>query len=158
MSRQFDEVVTPHFGLSVCGPVLIQHWERGTPLEGAQRACDLASQLGRSGMPRTASIVVVPPQSALPDSATRKELARLPKLLGPIVGFGMAHEGSGFRASAVRGVLTGIILMTRADYEHEVFANVIAAADWLGERLQGDLTASELIDGVAELRRKVLRV
>lgn len=68
----------------------------------------------------------------------------------------LAFEGTGFQASMVRAVATGLALLGRPDYPHQVFASVEEGARWIERtlRLAGTprYQAPELAAAIAQLR------
>lgn len=68
----------------------------------------------------------------------------------------VVFEGSGFRAAALRGIVTGVALFARAPFPHTVFAKADSAVDWQVAHLRAicpNLTPGALITGVNSLRK-----
>lgn len=143
--------MSSEYALGVVGPVLIQLWERGTPDEGARRACEEAESLARSPHPRTGSLIIVPEDAALPSPDARKLLSELPGKLDRGAGVALVREGTGFRSAAVRAVMTGIMMLARDPVPHEVFSGTGPGIEWLLRRLQSPTL--DLAGAVDELRR-----
>ena len=76
---------------------------------------------------------------------------------GKMVLSAVVHEGSGFRAAAVRSVVTGLAMMANLPYPHKVFANVDDAARWLNlsSPVGKDWNDTALIEAVREVRSRV---
>jgi hypothetical protein len=106
-----------------------------------------------------ALVTIVEPNAPPPPSEVRDALARLLGEFGRTIRFSaVAFEGSGFRAAMVRGVVTGLTLLARMPYPHKVFAGVDESSRWLTANLHGigwRETQAELIEAVAELRRRI---
>lgn len=100
---------------------------------------------------------VVEPGSPPPSNDARKALAALlQRGNGSVRASAVTFEGTGFQASMVRAIATGLALVGRPAYPHQVFATVPEACSWLGDRL-GDaakpLTTSALAAAMTALRR-----
>lgn len=143
---------TDAYAIATYGPVLLQLWHLSAPLDGAQAARRVASELAKAGFEKTGSLVVVPEQSAIPENAARDELRHVPMELTNGAGLVMVQEGVGFKASAVRAVLATIMLLSRQSIPHDVVPNVIAGSGWLAKRLKVPGGTRGLIAAVAELR------
>ena len=60
----------------------------------------------------------------MPPAASRNELAATLRGASFIKASAVAFEGQGFRAAAVRGVVTGLTALARQPFPHKVFAHV----------------------------------
>lgn len=124
--------------------------------------CDAAAvqRLERAGMeilrrhPRGAALMGVVESTGVPPSAEmRKASAAANDRLAQhgVVGVAGVLTQTGFAGSVVRGVITGLTLLSRSDYPFKVFENHTEAAAWLGQRLaskgarMGALEASQVI-------------
>lgn len=143
---------TDTYALGLFGPVLIQLWQVGTPLDGATFAREAAQRLAASDAPKTASLVIVPRESTVPERDARDQLAQLPDDLARGAGLAMVHEGTGFRASAVRAILLGMMRLARSRVPHEVVATVPEGVSWLCQRVEIPGGARALNVAVRELR------
>ena len=68
----------------------------------------------------------------------------------------VVFEGEGFRAAAIRGVVTGLAIFSRTAFPHTVFAKVEAAVDWQLAHLRVDapgLSTELLLECVSRLRQ-----
>jgi hypothetical protein len=66
-------------------------------------------------------------------------------------------EGSGFRNSAARAAIAGIQLLSRTKHPSRGVASVEQAAAWLAPLGEPPLTATELLDALAEARAAMVR-
>ena len=136
---------------------LIQIWRHGTSLDCARTVRDAAKRLAAEREGALATIIVVESGAAMPDGDTRAELARMvDDQKGRMVAAALVHEGSGFRAAAVRAVMTGMMTLAKQPFPHHVVANVADGAKWLAtrERLPaGDVAEIERV--VEALRAKI---
>lgn len=151
MSTLHIHEMNADYALAVVRPVLIQLWERGTPEEGARRACEIADTLASSAHPRTASLVIVPEDAALPSPEARRHLSDLPTRLGRGAGVALVREGAGFRSAAVRAVMTGIMMVARDAVPHDVFSTTDQGIAWVLRKLSPP-SPIDLAGAVAELR------
>lgn len=143
---------TDDFAIASWGPVLFQLWQRSTPVEGARAAREAAGKLAADGFDKTASLVIVPIDSAMPEKAARAELSQLPVDLSNGVGIVLVQEGSGFRAAAIRTILSTLMHLSRQVMPHDVVRTVDAGAQWLGGRIELPGGTAGLVSAVTELR------
>jgi hypothetical protein len=134
-------------------------WGKQT-LPGTVERCSLAlSELGRAHPGGLGMITIVEPDSELPSPEARSALAKLLHDAGTynVKRSAVAQEGEGFRAAAVRGVVTGLSLLAKHPYPHQLFTNVETALAWLVAGLPPDSagvpTEVELLAAVHEMRR-----
>ena len=64
----------------------------------------------------------------------------------------VVHEGAGFRAAAVRSVVTGIAMLSKVPFPHHIFATVEQAAKWLGTTHYRDVDPDYTVFAVNEAR------
>jgi hypothetical protein len=62
------------------------------------------------------------------------------------------HEGVGFRAAAVRGVVTGLAMVARLPYPHKVFATATEASGWLAIGHEDGVDPNDFIDALLDAR------
>ena len=76
-----------------------------------------------------------------------------------IRGSGVAFEGTGFRAAAVRSIVSGLTMLARQPYQHKVFDAVPTTMAWLvpelTQHLSLDYAAADAIDAVGRFRARV---
>ena len=148
------EIVTAEYAVASWGPVFICIWEKNTPPEGVERALALANSL-RPGS-KIATMVVIPEGSPMPEPAAREKLQQLMSDLDArSVGTAMVQEGSGFRAAAVRAVLTGVHFVSRSKAPCQIFDTVESASHWLDGLLGQRLDGRHLQERVASLRARI---
>lgn len=89
----------------------------------------------------------------LPGPEARAALAEAMRAGGNRVQRSALHfEGNGFRAAAVRGVTTGLILVARQPYPHQVFKSLEEAAAWVAP----EIDTRELLGAVDAVRDSLL--
>ncbi|HMI85589.1 MAG TPA: hypothetical protein VK550_15940 [Polyangiaceae bacterium] len=91
-----------------------------------------------------------------PNAAARTVFNDFLTLAGTCVAhYSTVHEGSGFKAAAVRAVVSSVYLVARPKFEHAVFSSVSQSAAWHAERqrlLGRDETAEQIAGVVRKLR------
>jgi len=146
---------------------LVGTWQNDVLLVFKQETTALALGAVRRAVEQVAAkhegavfiLTVVEERAPMPPSATRDAMADLLKSLARSVELSaVVHEGAGFRAAAVRSVVTGVGLVARLPFPHKVFATVTDAANWYGPNSRRTLSwhSKALIDAVAELRSRAV--
>lgn len=100
-------------------------------------------------------LMVVAERAAPPSASVRAQMAHhMRRSQDEIRASALVYEGDGFRAAAIRAVVTGINLVTKTAYPHKIFGSVSSAADWMcelgGPRWRG--SSSNLSGAVDSLR------
>jgi hypothetical protein len=86
---------------------------------------------------------VVTPDATIPDARSREALANMLCSLDGIVSHSaVVHVGSGFRASLIRSIVTGLNALGRQRFPHKVFASTQAAVAWFGSNGFEDQTVA----------------
>ena len=100
-------------------------------------------------------LTIVEEGAPMPPAEVREALARfLESGSGKTLLSGVVHEGTGFRAAAVRSVVTGLAMLARLPYPHRVFASVELASHWFASAGAKDIYVTELLQGIDEARRR----
>jgi hypothetical protein len=140
----------------VVGNMLFMVWVVRTEYACYRRGADIVRMLGPR-YPMGVGVLNVVEESAMPpDSRARGEFAsflRLPEIRH----FSVTHEGHGFKAAAVRAIVSAAQFIASPPYPHAVHATVGQAAAWHAEhnrRLGIELTAERIEDVVTDLRRR----
>lgn len=77
------------------------------------------------------AFMIVAENAPLPSSAARRAMAE--RLTSKSVAFlAVLFEGQGFRAAAVRGVVTGVSLLSPPPFPYRAFGKMKHAAEWAG--------------------------
>lgn len=152
-------VKQPDFALASWKQVFTVIWRRETTMEGAESLRSECRQFAERHPRGIALLTIVESGAPLPSSGPRKAIA---EFLGEASSFikcsAVIFEGSGFRAAAVRSVVTGLTLMARQKYPHKVcdldegvrmFAGILPQATGVG------INEAELKSTLAELRRRI---
>lgn len=138
--------------------VLILVWKHETTLPGVHKLKATYDAL-ETAHPKNVFLLTIVEQGApMPASPVRVALADfLGGCRGKMVLSGVVHEGSGFRAAAVRSVVTGLAMMANLPYPHKVFSTAEDAARWmnLSSPVGKDWTDVTLMEAVREVRSRV---
>jgi hypothetical protein len=140
--------------------IFIVIWRHDTTSEGV-RTLDLKLREYETAHPGGCGLLTIIEQGApMPTSEVRTALARFMTEGARVLrSSAVAFEGAGFRAAAVRGVVTGLTMLARQPYPHKVFATMADAAQWLGTSLKDtaklSIDSAALLTALNELRTRV---
>jgi hypothetical protein len=154
-SGRFALQPAPSYLAMSAGPIALLVWRTATSVEGVLAIEKVFSRMQKELAPASLGFLTV----ALPDmdlrvgNPVRTELARLLKAYGPSIGAAaVAYEGSGFKATIARSVITAISLASQNEFPYRVFAAVDPAMRWLATKV-GSVTDEVSSDVRALLRR-----
>ncbi len=105
---------------------------------------------------RLVYVYVAGERSGTPDADARKIASEVGLHVDAIYG---VHEGAGFRASLIRGIVTGIAMISRQRVQPEIADSVRAASELLAMReptLGGPREIASAIEAVREAARATL--
>lgn len=140
--------ILPEYAIVVHFGVLIQLWRTVTPVAGVQ---EVRKTLAKFADQIRLTMVIIEDGATQPDREARVELAALGKELAPRFA-AVVYEGHGFRAAAVRAVMTSIGLFTRSALPSRVFSSTDAALQWMRGH-HPDVPGLDSLDSLlAELR------
>lgn len=147
--------------MATWGGVFICIWRHETTAEGVRALSDRFSDFARTHPAGVALLTIVEPNAPVPEGHVRDALAGfMRRSATALKTSAVVHEGTGFRAAAVRGVVTGLTLLARQPFPHRIFATVPEGCRWLAGTLRE--TAPEvacdpdqLIEAVRELRARI---
>ncbi len=105
----------------------------------------------RKREPASCGVLVVIENRATLGQKGRAEIGNMLRERAGLKAWANVVEGAGFWASAVRGITTTLLLVARPDFPLKTFADVGAAAEWLGD----GVPSSALPNFVDELRRSI---
>lgn len=104
-------------------------------------------------------MTIVEDRAPLPVVEVRDALATfLAGGAGKTIFSAVVQEGTGFRAAAVRGVVTGLAMVARMPYPHRVFGTPTEAARWFGTSEKQPIDAQDLVFAVADARERAMRM
>ncbi len=139
--------------------LLIAIWIRDTTLAGLEVHEQLSEKLAQQYPGGGGLLTIVPAEASLPSGEVREAIAKgLRKFSGFTRVAALAFEGSGFRAAAVRGIVTGITLLSRHTFPSKVFGSLEEASAWLAPQLPSPrLTGQEIVEAVGQLRASLIQ-
>ena len=117
--------------------LVIVVWKQQTTVQALRSVGALTFALAKDSGHKIGLLSIVEDGAPLPTAEVRKVTADVLRGV-PIKLSAMVFEGHGFRAAAVRGVITGIGLLARTPYPHRTFAMVEDAAVWIEEETRAD--------------------
>jgi hypothetical protein len=111
--------------------VIIVVYRFETTMSGAAAAQEVFDALAREHRDGAFVLTVVEENAPMPTPEVRAMMARFLATRAPqIILSAVVYEGTGFRAAAVRSLVTGLALVSKLPYRHKVFATVDEAASW----------------------------
>ncbi len=109
--------------------MLFMIWRRETAAGAYRRGTQIARELASSFREGIGILHVVEVDAIPPDSEARKAMTELLQLDG-LMHFSVTHEGTGFKAAAVRAIVSGNHALIRPKCAHTVHSSLVAAAAW----------------------------
>ncbi|HZU82320.1 MAG TPA: hypothetical protein VE987_05365 [Polyangiaceae bacterium] len=125
-----------------------------TTISGTHAVQETFDELARQ-YPGVFVLTVVEEHAPIPAPDVRAMMARFLLTRAPqIVLSAVVYEGTGFRAAAVRTVVTGLALVSKLPYRHKIFATVEDAARWFAESspVAHDWGEAAIVDVVTKMR------
>jgi hypothetical protein len=150
--RSITQQKTADHLLATWGEVLVIVWHDRTTLEGVQAGQRFYDALAETCPSGVFLLTVVEEKAQFPEAAVRKQLA---KLLASGAGrtrkSALVYEGSGFNASIVRSIVTGLTQLSSVPYPHKVFATVDEAARFFAPDL--GVPAPQIAEAIRGVRQ-----
>lgn len=153
-------VATADHILATWRNVVILVWRKDTTLAGVEDAQRVYDGLAKEHPNGVFLMTIVEFGAPMPPPDVRDALARfLASGAGRTILSAVAHEGTGFRAAAVRSVVTGLAVLAKLPYPHKVFATADEACAWFWvnspvARTWGD-RGKALADAILDVRQRV---
>jgi len=145
---------SPDYMFATWRQMMIAVWHGETTLEGVKLADGIYEDFAAKNPGGIFVLTIVEEHAPMPDSATRAALSHQLKSGGGKTKYSaVVHEGTGFRAAAVRSVVTGITLFSKPPYPHKVFATVLQAANFFAEARPA-FTVKDVTSAVADARTR----
>jgi hypothetical protein len=111
----------PDYALAHWQQIFAVLWRRETTAEGAAHLASACTAFARTQSRGIGLLTIVESGAPLPPSSVRASIAEfLASGSAFIKCSAVVFEGSGFRAAAVRSVVTGLTLMAKQAYPHKV--------------------------------------
>jgi hypothetical protein len=141
--------------LSTCGPLVIATWTGPAPHGAvqAQRALDEVKRLRKGTHAKLLLYVYLVGETAvIPENEAREIRAQLLDLFDACVGI---HEGNSLRASLIRGIVTGMAMLARAERAKMpyIVSTTEDAARYLAPRTGGQLDEAAILAAIEGTRR-----
>jgi hypothetical protein len=133
------------------GELLVIIWREVTTLAGVKAAGGAYEEHAAQRPGGVLLLTIIEEHAALPDARVRRELSQLlASGKGRTKRSALAYEGKGFRAAAVRSVVTSLSQLIGSPYPHRVFATVDQALEFLEPAAP---SRSAMLEGVRTLRQ-----
>jgi hypothetical protein len=146
-------VTTPDHVIATYRHLAIIIWKVNTTLEGVRALREAARALAGAHPAGIGLLTLVEEGAPAPSGPARASMAQAAQTLGDVVrASAVTFEGDGLRASLVRAVVSGVNLVAKQPFPHQVFATVQAASQWLGPRLGPAIEPREIAQAVAQIR------
>lgn len=111
-----------------CGPFFVLVWRRETWQEDVEHGSTALHAFAARAGRKVHLMQVIEPRALAPSKQARDALGDMLRSASQFVeASSVVHEGTGFHASLARGVVTGLVMLARPGYPHQVFASVEAA-------------------------------
>ncbi|WP_394829521.1 hypothetical protein [Pendulispora albinea] len=151
------DAVSPDYCLARWNQFYIDIWRVNTTMAGLRIMAKSFEEFTKGYPEGVGVITIVEPGAPLPPAEARQTLGQfLADAEGRIRFSAVVYEGGGFRASAVRGVVSSLILLARPPYPHRVFATATEACTWFQRGFGAEaVNGKELEIAIADLRRRI---
>jgi len=133
--------------------VVLVNWRIATAPAAPRELRDITERFIDARPSGIAWFVIIEAAAPLPSAEARESLAgTLRDFGGRMHASAVVMEGQGFRAAAVRSVVTGVVLVSRLPHPHRVFHAAPEGCAWL-EKQCGDAVARKFV--AADLLRAI---
>ncbi len=111
-------------------PILLVRWEQSVTTQDVQEVENAVKEAYNQVGPRLSYVAVIPSDVPPPESSVRDALANSSKRVSSLCSsMHLVIEGQGFRRAIIRSIITGIVFITRSDFEvHTSLNDAISAA------------------------------
>jgi hypothetical protein len=141
--------------IACVGPVVVLVVDVFSPTSVAALGRAMSQQLERYPKIGSLSIVERKVGSSI-DAEGRKAVAELStRYTNHICGTAVVCEGTGFRATAIRSIVTAVRMASRASHPQKVFATAEESIAWLAALLPGSIHIPSALQSVALLRARL---
>ena len=117
------KVVTKNhdYALASWNEIVAVVWRHERTLEAVRQLDEAVAELARSHPKGIGMLTIVSEGAPLPPSAARKAIADLLTASSAFIRCSVViMEGTGFRAAAVRSVVTGLTMLAKHDFPHQI--------------------------------------
>lgn len=149
--------VEEHFVLATHRNVGIAVWVDEMSVEAVLRAEDMLGELASAWPEGIAFVQVFGEESQRIEAPVRTALSSLLQRSHGIQEAPVVYEGTGFRAAAIRAIVTGLLATRSFGFPHRVYASIEEAALAVGRALdkrEPTKFARELCEAMARMRER----
>lgn len=150
---------TPDYVLGHWGPLFICSWRFKTEMDGADDLAVTCSAFAKEYPDGIGLLTIIEDKAPAPDNDARSRIADFLGQAEFIAASGVAFEGSGFRAAAVRSIVSGLTILARQPFPHKVFSSISSTMDWLtpelNQRLGETFTPGQANSAIRKFRLAV---
>ena len=133
--------------------LMIVVWRGLTTVDGVREGQRVFDALTKKWPDGVLLLTIVEDGAPMPDASARDALGRLLKSgVGKTKKSAVVYEGDGFRAAAVRSVVTGLSVFSKLPFPHKIFAKVSDAAGFLATEAGHGMTGTQLVTIVRDVR------
>lgn len=133
-------------------------WRNETTLPASEMVHKRCEEFARRHPDGVGMLTVVTANAPMPPAESRERLARFMREGTYVMASAVAFEGTGFRAAAIRSVVTGLTMLARQPFPHKIFATLEDASGWLATQLRekgiGRCVGFELSDAITTSREQ----
>ncbi|MGE5786671.1 MAG: hypothetical protein ACM3ZE_18900, partial [Myxococcales bacterium] len=121
VSSTWNVVTKTHdYALASLDEIAAIVWRHETTLEGIKNSNQFVAEVARHHPKGIALLAVISEVVPMPSSEARKALSNLMSTHRLVRCSAVIMEGTGFRAAAVRSVVTGLALMSHHEYPYRI--------------------------------------
>jgi hypothetical protein len=152
MTRPETRLVREDLAIMSYGKLLVGMWSGNPTLKSATEMAAHYRHMQAQFPEGFVACAIVEDGVPLPDDSVRKVIGDLMKTMDKhIVAMCAVQEATGFRGSAIRSVLTALVLISRPPYKNTTLKSVSEAAQWLAPFVP-DVTANQIETAIAQFR------
>jgi hypothetical protein len=149
----------PDYAFGSWANVFMISWRQETTVSAVVQVRKECERFGRLHPDGIFLLTIIEAEASVPSAAARTTLAAFLKAGNYILASAVVIEGHSFRAALVRGVVTGLTLLARQPFPHQVCS--MGAAGQLFEKVsqatEATFSRSAFAIGVGQLRAQIER-
>jgi hypothetical protein len=148
-------------GKATSGNMLLVVWKKLTTAQACMGVTRDLGELARRCPEGVGVLQVLEANATPPDARAREKVLEFLRFCdGRVTHHSLVYGGSGFRAAAVRAIISSFYLAARPRFAHKVFASLPEAVEWHAhceKKLDPALTMAQLDEHISSLRALVER-
>lgn len=138
--------------------LILALWRGNTTVDAVREGQRIFDEHAKAWPDGILILTVVEDGAPMPDAPARDALGKLLQSgAGRTRKSAVVYEGDGFRAAAVRSVVTGISVFSKPPFPHKIFARVAEAAGFLASEAGHGVTGNQLANIVSDVRQRHLQ-